>query len=129
LRQYRNDAGECDGDAMFNALVLYWGEVKNACREAWGKPPEQSRLMHSAGIRAMGAVMDTIMVRAVSSAQPQDEVRASMTRLAPHCCWTEGVWEGLGWKWNEVQSTAQSISRLADHLIGVDRELSRRAQR
>jgi DGQHR domain-containing protein len=127
LRQYKNTTGECDGDAMFGALVLYWSEVRAAFPEAWGRSPEHSRLMHSVGIRAMGAVMDPIMVRADSSPAPRDEVRKSLARLAPSCCWTEGTWEGLGWKWNEVQSTAQNISRLADHLIGLDRELSRQS--
>jgi hypothetical protein len=81
--------------------------------------------MHSAGIRAMGALMDPIMVRADSTPDPQQEVRESLARIAPHCCWVDSTWEGLGWRWNEVQSTSQHISRLTDHLVRLDRELSR----
>ena len=32
--------------------------------EAWGRPPTESRLMHSAGIEAMSLLMDRIMSRA-----------------------------------------------------------------
>ena len=82
--------------------------------------------MHSAGIRAMGMLMDPIMLRADSSPHPEAEVHASLARIAPHCRWTEGVWEGLGWRWNEVQSTPQHVARLGEHLAQIDRDLSRR---
>ena len=53
------------------ALVLYWSAVRDTFPEAWGKPPTESRLMHSAGIRAMGALMDQIMLRADSRPTPR----------------------------------------------------------
>jgi hypothetical protein len=81
--------------------------------------------MHSAGIRAMGALMDPIMLRADSSATPEAEVRESLRRLAPCCCWTDGTWDELGWRWTEIQGTPQHIAKLADFLIRRDRELSR----
>ena len=84
--------------------------------------------MHSAGIRVMGALLDPIMLRADSSPTPEAEIRASLARIAPHCCWVDGTWEGLGWQWNEVQSTRQHISRLSDHLIRLDRDLARPAR-
>lgn len=114
-----------DPDAMYRALVLYWSAVRDAFPEAWGKPPTESRLMHSAGIRAMGALMDPVMLRADSSPTPAAEIQESLARLAPNCCWTDGVWEELGWRWNEVQSTSQHITRLGDHLVRLDRDLSR----
>ena len=100
--------------------------VRDTFPEAWGKPATESRLMHSAGIRAMGALMDQVMLRADSSPQPEAEIRAALSRLAPHCCWVDGVWEELGWRWNEVQTTRQHITRLSDLLIRLDRELARR---
>lgn len=125
LSQFRG-AHETDADAMYQVLVLYWSAVRDAFDEAWGKPPAKSRLMHSAGIRVMGALMDQIMLRADSSASPEVEIQDSLTRLAPHCCWMSGTWEDLGWRWNEVQSTTQHISGLSEHLMHLDRELSRR---
>lgn len=124
LGQFKGNQG-VDADAMYATLVLYWSAVRDAFPVAWGKSSVESRLMHSAGIRAMGSLMDPIMLRADNSTAPEASVREALARLAPHCAWTEGSWEGLGWQWNEVQSTAQHISRLSEHLIRLDRELSR----
>lgn len=127
LHQYKRDDGQCDPDAMFEALVIYWSKVRDVFSAAWGRKPTESRLMHSVGIRAMAAVMDPVMLRADSTEDQGREVLASLKRMAPFCYWTGGTWEGLGWKWNEVQSTSQNIARLSDYLIRKDRELSRRA--
>jgi DGQHR domain-containing protein len=124
LSQFREGQAS-DPDAMYRSLVQYWGAVKDAFPEAWGLPPTQSRLMHSAGIRVMGAMMDQIMLRADSSGAPEAEIRFSIDRLVPHCCWIDGTWEGLGWRWNEIQNTSHHISRLTEHLMRLDRELSR----
>ena len=132
LSQYRRSAAGdlvgSDPDAMYRTIVLYWSAVRDTFPEAWGKPPSESRLMHSAGIRAMAVLMDQIMLRANSSPSPEADIRGSLARIAPHCSWTEGVWEDLGWRWNEVQSTSHHISRLSDHLIRLDRDLSRPAR-
>lgn len=127
LSQYRKvgQDGGSDIEGMYRALVLYWSAVRRCFPDAWGKMPAESRLMHSAGIRAMAALMDQVMLRADSSANPVDEIQGSLERVAPHCCWTDGIWDGLGWRWNEIQSTSQHISRLSDHLIRLDRELAR----
>lgn len=127
LSQYRRNGEGSDADAMYRALVLYWSVVREIFAEAWGKPATESRLMHSAGIRAVGALMDQVMLRADSSSQPEAEVRAALSRLAPHCCWVDGVWEHLGWRWNEIQNTSQHITRLSELLIRLDRELARRS--
>jgi hypothetical protein len=82
--------------------------------------------MHSAGIQAVGALMDPVMMRAETTPDVDAAIRASLERLVPHCCWTEGVWDGLGWRWNEIESTPQHIKRLSEHLIQLDRQLSRR---
>ena len=124
LSQYRG-ADEADVDAMYRTLFSYWSAVRDAFPDAWGKKSTQSRLMHSAGLRAMGVVMDQIMVRADSIAESEQEVRSSLERLAPHCRWTSGEWEELGLKWNQVQSTSQDIKRLSEHLCRLDRKLAR----
>lgn len=53
-------AYDLDGgmDAAFQALCIYWSAVRDAFPDAWGRSSEESRLMHSAGIQAMGALMD-----------------------------------------------------------------------
>lgn len=124
LNQYKGSQTS-DTDAMYKTLVLYWSMIRSTFPEAWGKTPTESRLMHSAGIRAMGGLMDQIMMRADSSSSPEFEIQESLSRLAPHCCWIDGTWENLNWKWNEVQSTEVQISKLTEHLIRLDRDLSR----
>jgi len=126
LSQYRRNGEGSDTDAMHATLVQYWSAVRNTFPEAWGKPPSESRLMHSVGIQAMGALMDPIMMRAEIAGDVDAAVAAALQRLVPHCCWTEGAWDELGWRWNEVESTPQHIRRLSDYLIRLDRELSRR---
>jgi len=127
LSLYRS-AGGSDVSAMYRALHLYWSAVRDAFPEAWGKPPAQSRLMHSAGIRAMGALMDQVLLRAEAAQSPETDVAASLKRIAPFCRWTEGAWEGLGWSWNDVQNTGRHIKQLSEHLTRLDRELSRRSR-
>lgn len=127
LGQFKNNGTGNDTAAMYDALLLYWSAVRDTFPEAWGKPPTESRLMHSAGIRAMGALMDTVMLRADAAPDKPAAVRATLKRLAPHCCWTNGTWEGIGLHWNEIQSTSQHITKLSDHLMHVERDLARTA--
>jgi DGQHR domain-containing protein len=127
LSQFRTPAGS-DVPAMYRALVTYWGAVKDAFPDAWGRPPTESRLMHSAGIRAMGALMDQVLLRADATMSPDEDVRTSLQRIAPHCRWTEGQWEGLGWSWNDLQNTSRHIRQLSEHLVRLDRDLARRSR-
>jgi len=124
LSQFRTEQGG-DADAMYRTLALYWDAVRAAFPEAWGHPPQESRLMHSAGVRAMSRLMDQVMLRADSTGNPQIEVQASLKRLAPHCHWTGGTWEALGWAWDEIQNTSRHVNRLTEYLVRLDRELSR----
>ncbi len=119
---------ECGLDAAFQALCVYWTAVRDAFPDAWGRSANQSRLMHSAGIQAMGALMDPIWTRADASESPDAEVAAALARIAPYCRWTEGTWEGLGWAWDDVQATGRHIKGLSEHLLKLDRELSRPAR-
>jgi DGQHR domain-containing protein len=119
---------ESGADAAFQALCIYWSAVRDAFPEAWGRPSEESRLMHSAGIQAMGALMDPIWTRADASADPAAEVAAALSRIAPRCRWTDGEWEGLGWAWDDIQATSKHIKGLSEHLLKLDRELSRPAR-
>jgi DGQHR domain-containing protein len=129
LNQYKGlGSTPSDTDGMYKTLIAYWGAVKDVFPDAWGLPSSKSRLMHSAGIRAMGVLMDQIMLRADGVSDPDQEIRDSLIRIKPHCRWTEGTWEGLGWRWNEIQSIDGHINRLADYLGRLDRELSRKAE-
>lgn len=112
-------------EPLHEALCTYWRAVRNTFGEAWGRPATESRLMHSAGIQAMGALMDPIWTRADATSAPSESAEASLARLAPHCRWTDGRWDELGWLWNDVQNTQKHVRALTDFLIRKDRGLSR----
>lgn len=112
-------------EPVHEALCTYWGAAKEAFPDAWGRSPTESRLMHSAGIRAMGALMDPVWTRADATPDPAQHVRAALARLSPYCRWTEGVWDELGWRWNDVQATSRHIRGLTEYLLHLDRHLSR----
>jgi DGQHR domain-containing protein len=119
LFPYRNlSSGETDFTGIWAALVLYWSAVKDTFPYAWGKPPTQSRLMHGAGIRAMGRLMDRIMA-SIDARQSgaREQVTADLALLAPYCHWTEGQWEGLGLRWNEIQNVPRHIHELSSFLM------------
>lgn len=123
LAQYKSLGSEpSDTEAMYDTLVTYWSAVKATFPEAWGKPPTKSRLMHSAGIHAMGVLMDKIMNRATGQRNPQKHVTDSLKRIAPHCHWTSGTWEHLGLRWDEIQKVAKHLRLLSDLLAHLDYE-------
>lgn len=128
LALFKNmNEGRSDIDEMYRVMVIYWSAVKEVFPEAWGKKPQDSRLMHSAGIQAMGILMDRIMPRLHRSNDIQSEVKNALTKIAPSCCWTDGVWPGLGLGWNEIQNVPRHIKALAEHLIQLDFAASRDA--
>jgi DGQHR domain-containing protein len=115
-------SGDCpaDVDAMYKALVAYWSAVRSVFPEAWGRPPTESRLMHSAGIEAMSLLMDRIMSRAAPGIDLQLHAREALGRIAPHCRWTSGRWQELQRDWNEIQNVGRDIKLLSGHLARLD---------
>jgi DGQHR domain-containing protein len=114
------EGGASDIDGMYRTMLVFWNAVKETFPEAWGKPPTESRLMHSAGIEAMGYLMDRIMSRAFGASDTERQVLDSLARIAPSCAWTQGTWEPVGLRWNEIQNTPRHIRMLADLLIQYD---------
>ncbi len=120
LYSYRNLAtGETDTEEIKRVLYLYWAAVRDAFPEAWGKPPTQSRLMHGAGIRAMGRVMDHVM-RGIDAGSPDapKAIRQALQPLVRVCRWTSGGWDDLdGLAWNEVQNLPRHVKLLSSVLV------------
>ena len=119
LFPYRNlSSGETDFTGLWTALLLYWTAVRDTFPEAWGKPSTASRLMHGAGIRAMGRLMDRVMAALDPAASDAaDQVRGDLALLVPHCHWTAGRWEALGLRWNEIQNVPRHTRELSSFLI------------
>jgi len=118
LASFRSlDGTSTDPSGMFDTVVLFWAAVKESFPEAWGLPPERSRLTHSAGVESMGALMDYLMPRAVQQDDPKSYLIEILQRIAPSCAWTNGTWPDLNCAWNEIESTTKDIRRLTDQLI------------
>jgi len=121
LAQFKGFGTESsDVNGMYKTLLMFWIEVKTAFPDAWGLPPTKSRLMHSAGIQAMGVLMDKIYSRAQASSDPVVEIRSSLNKIAPYCNWTSGTWQGIGLKWDEIQNVNSHVKMLSDYLIRLD---------
>jgi len=73
--------------------------------------------MHSAGIEAMGVLMDKIYARLSGSEEDYKVVLGEVEKVAPACHWTKGTWETMGVAWNEIQSTPRDIKKLQDALV------------
>lgn len=120
LFAYRNVAtGAVDLAGIRALLFLYWKAVRDLFPDAWGLPPSRSRLMHGAGIRAMGRLMDRMMSTIdIHSRHARRIVISGLSRVQPACHWTGGSWRALGGlRWNEVQNVPAHIRHLAEFLV------------
>ena len=68
----------------------------------------------------MGILMDRIMSRMHQTTNVSEEVEMCLRRIAPYCSWTDGTWEGLGLRWNEIQNLPRHIKSLAEYLVQLD---------
>lgn len=120
LFPFRNVAtGVTDFTGVRSLLFTYWRAVRNVFPEAWGLLPEKSRLMHGVGIRAMGRLMDRVMLTIdVEEPKAAALVSREVKRIRPYCRWTSDAWEELGGlRWNEIQNLPSHQRMLSNLLI------------
>jgi len=128
LFPYRNIAtGETEFDGIVDVLTCYWSAVRTVFPEAWGKGPTRSRLMHGAGIRAMGRLMDKVMANYEPGMKGgRKAIEKELLLIEPYCHWTKGAWDDLGGlKWNEVQNVPRHIAILSNYLVRTYVEVRR----
>jgi DGQHR domain-containing protein len=118
LAAYRQVEGRAtEVREMYEALKRYWTSVRTVFRDDWGLPPGKSRLMHSAGIAALGMLMDRVLIKHPDSARQGAAITRDLQAIAPHCRWRAGTWEGIGRDWNEIETTSKGIKQLAAELV------------
>jgi DGQHR domain-containing protein len=122
LYRYRDNAtNDPDEESMLKVLKAFWKAAATVFPKAWGLPPAKSRLMHGAGIIAMGYLMDAIGERLRDGGTPEeDHFRQDLLPLVDVCRWTDGYWNfgpGVQRKWNEVQNTPKDIQMLSNYLM------------
>jgi len=109
---------ESDTDTILKIIYIYWGCVKKVFHEDWGKPPAQSRLMHGTGLYAVGALMDTIMRNInPNDRKIENRITKELTKLKPHCKWSNGRWDELELEWNDIENISKHKKMLSAYLI------------
>lgn len=123
LHRYR---GRDDGgvlhpnlEAMERWVSSWWGAVRDTWPKEWGKKPKDSRLLHGAGVVALGLLMDTVggALQQVGVEEPtRERLTRELAQVVDVCAWSSGEWDfGAGQKrpWNQLQNTRQDVERIA----------------
>jgi DGQHR domain-containing protein len=88
----------------------------------WGHKPASSRLVHGAGIQAMGFVMETLAT--LDNARTWSEFAKGLAPLEGRTAWTSGSWDfgnGDVRHWKAVNVTSSDVSLLTKHIEGIVR--------
>lgn len=125
----RRDCGE---EKCFSIISEFYRAVQRVFPDAWrSQTPKTSRLVHGAGIVALGYVMEVLAL--LDAAQTSEEFAKGLSALDGETAWTEGEWDfGNGDRrhWKAIQNVNRDIVMLAQHLIGIVRaDLKRRRAR
>jgi len=107
--------GLLDTSGMIELVSNFWSAVRDVFPAAWALPPRKSRLLHGAGVLALGLLMDAI-ADGREQPPPSAAVFAEGLRcIARDCRWTSGTW-AFGRPWNHIQNTGQDGRLLSDFL-------------
>ncbi|MDI1328246.1 MAG: DGQHR domain-containing protein DpdB [Brevundimonas sp.] len=88
----------------------------------WGHKPASSRLVHGAGIQAMGFVMETLAT--LDNARTWSEFAKGLAALEGRTAWTSGSWDfgnGDVRYWKAVNVTSGDVTLLTKHIEGIVR--------
>lgn len=109
-----------DHDAMYKILEAYWSAVATVFPDAWALPPSKSRLTHSAGIKAMGSLLDRIASRVnLKQERLKNAFVKELTPMASSCAWTAGRWPYIGVQWNAIEKTPKNVHELTRALTSL----------
>jgi len=104
----------------------YFHAVQYVFADDWhGKTPKSSRLVHGAGVVAMGYVMEALHV--MTGAEDRQAFTAGLRHLVGQTAWTAGEWDfgAERRQWNGLQNVPADIRQLSLHLVQVlKRELN-----
>lgn len=110
-------------DACFTLVSEYYRAVQYVFRNDWeGHTPKTSRLVHGAGIVALGYVMEVLAM--LDGARTWEEFAKGLACLKGRTAWTSGEWnfgDGDRRHWKAVQNVNRDIVTLAQHLISIVR--------
>jgi DGQHR domain-containing protein len=111
---------EHDGVARcYDLINEYNWAVRDTFPGDWeGHRPKTSRLVHGAGIIAMGHVMELLAY--FDKATNRQEFAVGLACLKPKTAWTQGDWDfgnGERRSWRGIQNVSSDIAMLSDYLV------------
>lgn len=119
LRELRGEEDELD--RAFCLISEFYGAVQDVFAADWnGHSPKTSRLVHSAGIVALGFVMELLHAR--DGARDRAAFRRGLSVLKGQTAWTHGTWKFSDFEvvpWNALNNVQRQIMALAQHLVAI----------
>ncbi len=103
----------------FNLVSEFFWAVRKVFQAEWeGMSPRTSRLLHGAGIVAVGYVMETLHSR--TGAVSRADFEKGLMLIKDKTAWTRGQWrfsEVDQRVWNGIQNTSGDVDLLAHYLV------------
>lgn len=119
LRELRGQDDEAE--RTFRLISDFYGVVQDVFAEEWrGHSPRTSRLVHGAGIIALGFVMESLYAR--EGARDRAAFRSGLSVLTGRTAWTSGSWKFSHSEvvpWNAIQNVQRHTRALAQHLVTI----------
>lgn len=104
----------------FELISGFYSAVQTVFPDDWkGQKPSTSRLVHGAGIQAMGYVMEVL---AAKGARRLGDFVPGLNHLEGHTAWRSGSWDFGGGDvrhWKAIQNVHGDVVSLAHYLISV----------
>lgn len=121
MRTLLNHAG--GREASLGLVSDFYHAVRTVFATDWqGHNPKTSRLVHGAGIMALGYVMEVLFD--LDGARTQEDFERGLLCLRGKTAWTSGEWAFAGGDrrhWRAIQNVNRDIVLLAQHLIDIVR--------
>lgn len=116
-------AGPGGRDAALRLVCDFFRAVRRVFAADWeGHTPKTSRLVHGAGVMALGYVMETLFE--LDDARDEDGFARGLECLVGRTAWTGGYWDFTDADrrhWRAVQNVNRDVVLLAQHLIDIVR--------
>lgn len=108
----------------FELISEFYRAVQSVFADEWkDHKPTTSRLVHGAGIVALGYVMETLAL--LEGARAWEEFAKGLGCLVGRTAWTKGEWHFAGGDtrhWKAIQNVNRDIVRLAAYLLAIVRD-------
>jgi len=114
----------------FDLINEFFAAVQSVFKRDWdGHNPRTSRLVHGAGVVALGYVMELLVAR--DGAATRSDFERGLSVLVGKTAWTAGHWKFSSTErvpWNGIENTPRQIMALGQHLISLVRHTPKKTR-